>query len=322
VGGRLLLALVILLGCGLSVARAEDKPWAAGVSKDRQKQALALYTEGNGYFEQDLYPDALKRFEAALAVWDHPAIRYNAALSAMHLDRTEQALDHLIQALRFGAAPFTPEIYKEALNHQKQLGNQLGEIEVTTREPLEIRIDGQLVLEGAGTVSRRMKIGSHQIVATRPGYLTDTRTIALEPRGKASETFALKKPAVARRLVRRWPQWKPYAVALAGGVITAGAGLPLYFVTRGKFGDFDDAVVRFHAMYPAGTPLGPDEQAIEDKAKGWRAATVSVFAVGGVVLATGVALVVMNQPRPGPLPTTITPQLGSDRAGLVISGSW
>jgi tetratricopeptide (TPR) repeat protein len=322
VGIRLLVALAILLGGGLSVAHAEEKPWAVGVSKDQQKQALALYTEGNGYFEQDLYPEALKRFEAALVVWDHPAIRYNAALSSMHLDRIEHAFEHLTLALRFGAAPFTPEIYKEAVNYERLLGGQLGEIEVTTQQPVEVTLDGKPLLGGPGSATQRVRVGTHQLVATRPGYLTDTRTIDVKPRAKAAVAIELKKPAVARKLVRRWPQWKPYAVVIAGGMFAAGAGLPLYLYTRSKYRDFDDAITAFDATHPPGTPAEREQLVLEDKADGWRAATVSVFVVSGVVVATGIALVVMNQPRPGPPTTTITPQIGSDRAGLVISGRW
>lgn len=317
-GSRVFLVLAIVLG--VSVARAEDKPWAAGVSKDQQNQALALYTEGNGYFEQDLYADALKRFEAAIEVWDHPAIRYNAALSSMHLDRIEQAFEHLERALRFGAAPFSPDIYKEAVRHEKLLGNQLGEVDVRTSQPLAVTLDGKPLLDGPGSITRLVRVGSHQLVATRAGYLTDTRTVDVQPRAKAEVTLELERPAVARRLVRRWKPWKPYAV-LIGGVVVSAIGGVMYLETRGRFAAFDD-YAKLHDLNHRGVMLPDWIQQREDNAKGWRAGTLSVLAVGGVVIATGIGLVVMNQPRASAPTTTITPQLGSDRAGLVISGSW
>lgn len=318
------LVLVLTLLLGARAAGAEDKPWFAGVTKDQQKKALALYTEGNGYFEQDLYADALKRFEAALAIWDHPAIRYNAALSSMHLDRTEQAMDHMTQALRFGAAPFTPDIYKEAVNYEKQLGNQLGEVEVTTTAPAEVRLDGKLLLTGPGTVTQRVKIGSHQITATRSGYLDYTRTFDVKARTKAAETVVLKKPAIAaRKMQRRWSRWTPVAVIIGGSVVAA-AGLPLYLRSQGQFEDFDNQVA-----LDFNDPASPPDAGLSDQAKQLdhdarlsRALTVSAFVVGGVVIVTGVAMLVNNQPRPVGPPVTITPQIGADRAGLVISGSW
>ena len=309
----LVLALTLLLG--VRGAGAEDKPWFTGVSKDQQKRALSLYTEGNGFFEQDLYPEALKRFEAAIVIWDHPAIRYNAALSSMHLDRTEEAMDHMTKALRFGAAPFTPDIYKEAVNYEKQLGNQLGEVEVTIEQPGEVRLDSKVVLSAPGTYTQRVKIGSHTITATHPGHLDFTRTFDVKPRAKATEKVVLKKPTVARKMERRWSRWTPVAVVIGGGVVAA-VGLPLYLRSQQRFEQFDLEV---------GTNPGPLSQNAKDldaEARLFRTMTVSAFVVGGVAIVTGVAMLVSNQPRPVGPPVTITPQVGSDRAGLVISGSW
>ena len=91
-------------------ARAgDDKPWAAGVSAENQKAALDLYNDGAKAFGDADYKDALATYTRALALWDHPAIRYNIAVCLINLDRPVEALDNLEHAMRFGAAPLGPD---------------------------------------------------------------------------------------------------------------------------------------------------------------------------------------------------------------------
>jgi tetratricopeptide (TPR) repeat protein len=81
------LAALIAIACGAGVAHAEDKPWAAGVSAEAQSAALELYRQGNEMFEQARYLEALAKYEVALRSWDHPSIRYNAAVCLINLGR-------------------------------------------------------------------------------------------------------------------------------------------------------------------------------------------------------------------------------------------
>ncbi len=54
-------AIVLALVASAHADKLDDKPWAAGVSVANQKQALALYREGNAFFEQSQYKDALPK---------------------------------------------------------------------------------------------------------------------------------------------------------------------------------------------------------------------------------------------------------------------
>jgi len=317
------LLLLIALACG--VARAEDKPWAAGVSADQQKQALALYKEGNGFFELDQYREALVRYESALALWDHPGIRYNAAVSSIHLDKIEEAYEHLTQAMRFGAAPFSADIYKEAINYEKQLAGQLGEVEVKAAQPdVTVTLDGKPLLVGPRTVTRRVRAGSHQIVATRPSYLTESRAVEVRQRAKVEVVIELKKPAVAVAaagpMKRRWARWKPWALVV-GGALVSGVGIGLYSVASERYTAYDEAVEAHWArvmMMTAESELPADIRSKEDDARSMRAATISAFAVGGVMVATGITLAFMNTPRPSGV--VVSPTAAPDRVGLVLSG--
>ena len=120
------LALVLMLA---SVARAEpaavapagagsataadqrespDRPWAKGVPEDAQKQALVLFEEGNKLFENSEHAAALAKYREALKVWDHPAIRYNAAVALINLDQPLAANENLELALRLRRGAVQP----------------------------------------------------------------------------------------------------------------------------------------------------------------------------------------------------------------------
>src|SRR6478735_3576289 len=54
-----------------------ERPWAAGVTPEKQKRALAKFREGNIQLNDGLFPAAAKLYKEALKDWEHPAIYYN-----------------------------------------------------------------------------------------------------------------------------------------------------------------------------------------------------------------------------------------------------
>ena len=140
---RILVALLLL--CGLrGLAHADDQPWAAGVSAADQKTAFALYAEGNGFFEHDRYKEALEKYDQAIKVWDHPAIRYNAAVCLINLDRWLEAYDYLTAALRYGEAPLGHDIYRQAEMQMTSVSKEVADLQVKCDEPgATVRLDGE-----------------------------------------------------------------------------------------------------------------------------------------------------------------------------------
>lgn len=310
--------VVTLVGAG--PARADDKPWAEGVSEANQKQALALYRDGNLLFEKSACVEALAKYEQALAAWDHPAIRYNAAVCLIELDRPEEAYAYLLRALRFGADPLGPDLYKQGLTYQKLLGGRLGQLEITCdTDGAQLTLDGKPLFVAPGTTSRHLVPGTHQIVATERGHQTETRSVVVEPGRTQRVEITLRRRDAPPPLERRWASWKPWAVVIGGGVV-ASAGIGFYFKSRADFDKFDDAVRRIcpDGCYEPG--LSAEDRAdlaIEDTAKTWRVIAYSALAVGAAGLGTGVALVILNQPR-----VRVSPTASTDGAGLIISGHW
>ncbi|HMF42686.1 MAG TPA: hypothetical protein VKQ32_18575 [Polyangia bacterium] len=301
-----------------------DRPWAAGIPEEAQKQALGLFEEGNKLFENSEHAAALAKYREALKVWDHPAIRYNAAVALINLDQPLTANANLELALRFGEAPFNPETYQQALTYRKLLRGQLAQLKVSCAESgADVALDGETLFVAPGESERWLLPGSHQLVARKTGYLTETRSLSLLPGKPSVETLALQEiGSLPTRTVRRWPTWRPWAV-VGGGALLALAGVPLLLDVKSNLDAYDAGV---QSSCPSGCPPGMIQRAAldaHDRARTENVIAVSLFAVGGAVIASGVALVILNQPRVVPAderpPATVAPLVGRGTLGLSIA---
>ncbi len=316
---RVLVALALL--CGL--ARADDKPWATGVSEENQKRAFELYADGNGYFEHDRYKEALEKYDQAIKVWDHPAIRYNAAVCLINLERWIDAYAYLTAAMRFGEAPLGHEVYRQAQMHMKAVGNQVAELQVKCDEPgATVRLDGDVLFTAPSSATRQVLTRDpHQIVAEKQGYQTETRAIRLEP-GHPTVLVLELRPLLARRsLERRWDRWKPYAV-MAGGAAIALVGVGFAAAASSGFDKYDKQAADNYSAW-MGTdmsmpPVAPD-RSVHDHAVRDANLAYGALAIGGAVAVIGFVMVLLNQPHLG---ATIAPSIGREHAGAVIEVAW
>jgi tetratricopeptide (TPR) repeat protein len=301
---RLVLLSLLLLSLLVSPARAQtERPWAQGVSEADQRAAFVSFAEGNALFTESQYAAALARYREALRLWDHPAIRYNAAVSLINLDQPLPAYEHLEAALAHGAAPLGAENHRQAVLYERLLSAQLAELEVVCAEPgAKVTLDGDTLFEGPGRATRRVLPGAHQVTARKRGYLTETRAVQA-PAGKLSrevvELELLGAPAL--RSVRRWPAWVPWTV-LGGGAALGLAGAGFYLEAQSNYEAFDGEVAR---LCPAGCTEAELPGTAFDarrRARTQNGVAVGLFAVGGAAVATGLGLVILNQPRLEPVP--------------------
>lgn len=318
---RVLAVAIFLLWAVLGaagVAHAQDKPWAAGVSKADQDAALALYQDGNGYFEQSLFKQAYEKYELALTSWDHPAIRYNAAVCLINLDRPVEAYEHLLAALRFGEPPLGKELFAQAQTYEKMLKPRIAELEIVCKEPgAEITLDGEPLFVAPGTTTKRVLVSDpHQIVAKKDKYETVTQSVTLQPGARTTLVLKLKLLESAKKLTRRWAPWKPWAV-VAGGVVVGGVGLALYLGARSDLNTYDDEI---NLQCPMGcNPEPPALVKMREGAERNETIAYSAWAISGAVIATGAILVYLNQPK---LAATVTPTIGREHAGAVLTVRW
>ncbi len=157
----LVVALAALAAAPVRVLAAPE-PWDVGVSDDNQARAEAIFAEGNQLFSQRAHAPALAKYKEAIALWDHPMIRFNMAVTLIRLDRILEAADELDAALRYGPAPFTPELYQQALDFQTLVRKQLGYIEaVSDQAGTRILLDGKPWFEAPGT--RKIRVDRRKI---------------------------------------------------------------------------------------------------------------------------------------------------------------
>ncbi len=314
---RVLVAVALLC----SVARAQgEKPWAAGVSAENQKEALALYDQANELFEKGNYLEALPIYEKALVAWDHPGIHYNTVVCLINLDRSVEAYEHLQKALAYGEAPLGKDLYTQGQTYQRMLSKQVAMLEVTLTTPgATVQLDGKPLLDGAGTAKRTVLATEHRVVVEKPGYKTENRKIVLEP-GKTT-TLVLEMKLEARgRTERRWARWKPWIVVGASGVLGL-AGAFVVTTSQDLFGRYD---AEFQLVCPDGceatSPEAESVEGIKHDAESRQRLGYGIVAAGGATLVAGLVLVVLNQPRL--VGATVTPTASSEHAGVLVSIPW
>jgi hypothetical protein len=207
-------------------ASEPERPWARGVAKEDQDRALALFKEGNQLFEESQHAEALAKYRAALAAWDHPAIRYNTAVALIHLNEPLDAFDNLERALVYGDQALGAETYAQALTYKKLLLGQLAELQVGCDEAgAEVMLDrGTRLFVGPGKASRRLVPGPHQLVARKAGFLTETRTVVLLPGKPLTERIVLQRIRTETKPLRK-RAW--FWTVLVGSVAVAATGVAL-----------------------------------------------------------------------------------------------
>ena len=278
----------------------EHKEWAEGVPPDVQKQASALYEEGNTLFAEQAHAPALEKYLAAVALWDHPLIQYNLAVTLIRLDRILEAATALERALRFGDKPFKPELYQQALDYQGLLKGRVGDLEASCDDTVKtLLLDGKNWFSCPGSRKLRVMAGEHTIVGERPGYLTSSQTVVV-PGGAAAtakvKLVPLESAVVLKYRYRRWIPW----TMTAAGVAVAVAGLGTWFVGKNEMDQFqtDYSLQCMNGCEPGLTdPAHSSLRAQEDRALFKGKIGIAMMGVGGAVAVTGIVLAIINRPQ-------------------------
>lgn len=289
---------------GLSVAWGQDglEPGATTADlSEREREAQALYRAGNELFLDRNYAEALAKYQAAVARWDHPAIRYNMAECYISLVNTLEAYRQLERALAQGRRPFAanPEYYERGLQLRKRLLAQLGHVEIVAKQPnVHITLDGETIESEQGGIAIVVSPGAHQLVVKSPGYLTDSQSIVISPNERRKIEVVLSPVPVPRVERRRWRRWIPWAVASAGAAVML-TGTPLMVLADANYGDYEQAI---HDMCQPSracdrNALPEATRALRRRGDRQKLAAQLLWTTGGAVLAAGTILTLLNQPR-------------------------
>lgn len=269
-----------------------DRPWARGISEEKQKAALELFKEGNELLKESVFVQAADRYRKALQHWDHPAIHYNLAFCLLNLDQPVLVYEHLEKAMHYGPAPLEQEKFELAKSYKALVEKQLARIEISCEEPdAMVTMDGTPLFKAPGKYAGLVRAGPHTVLASKEGFITaeDTRNL---PAGQITRVeLKLKKGGVVL-YKRRWAAWKPWAVT-GGGVLILAAGAFFNVTAASAFKDFDMGIEECGGCVPMG-------DLADKRSTGETMRTLSIisYSFGGAALITGAVLLYVNRARP------------------------
>jgi hypothetical protein len=299
----------------------EPKPWAQGVPQDVQDKASALYEEGNTLFAQQAHAPALEKYKQAIALWEHPLIRFNMAVTEVRLERILDAADNLEKALAYGDKPFKPELYQQALDYQALVKNQVGFIEATCDEAsARVLLDGKPWFDCAGTKKLRVLAGEHAVVGEKQGFLSMATKIVVDGGETVQHKIKLvplESAVVLKYPYRRWIPWTMVGVGLGVGL----GGAATWIAGKNQMDRFetDFSIQCANGCEPGLT--APEHRSLaaqRDGAELKGQIGIAMMGVGGAVAVTGVVLAIMNRPIRELPNVEVAPKAG----GGVVQAGW
>lgn len=279
-------------------------PWSVGVPQAKQDEAQALYARANQQFLDKDFVAAAATYREALRLWDHPSIAFNLAICLIELQSPVDAYEVLEHSLRFGQGPHDDRIFREAQRNLKLVRAGLARIVVRCDEPgAQVSLDGEALFTAPGAHSGVLAPGQHVVVAEKVGFVTSTQRVDA-PAGRETEVTLTLDPLTRLETVYPMSPAVPWIVAASGLALAAG-GVPLWLEAERTLADYDAGV----SSECAGgcSPERLEELGLtaeRDRSDAFEAGAITLFALGGAALATGITLLILNSPDKVEVPLT------------------
>jgi hypothetical protein len=301
----------------------EERPWAQGVSAEKQKAALELFRAGNILLKESVFVKAIEKYRQALALWDHPAIHYNLALALLNLDQPVEVHEHLVAAMRYGVAPLDTEKMEHARAYKNLIERQLAQLELTCDEPgASVSLDGKVLFTGPGKYEGRVRPGAHTFVVSKEGHAPTTLSRTVHADEKTALALKLLSDEDLTRYRRQWSAWKPWAVLGAGAAVALGGGA-LHMNARKSYDNFDTRIAECGGCVPA-----PEVTNMRAHGDSLQQLAFGAYAVGGAAVVTGAVLAYINRPQAyritpdeaqSPQGVSVAPLVGRGEGGILAT---
>ena len=269
------------------------------IDHDEYVELEAQFDRGNELMDEESYSKAARTYEAALARWAHPSIRFNLAWAQSRTYQTLKSYHSFERALREGDGILPSD--KAALGEQEmaRLKAALAVLELTCEQSrVEVRLDGNVVVPSAATPCSRTVVvnaGQRQLVASRPHYDTETWTVDA-PMGQVTEVPIKLLPSERIETVRRWAWWKPLIAVGTGALVLAG-GLYADVRSAREFQRFDADFAELCALGCAATEIPALYNQRLERAKAIRDLGNISYGVAGAVAITAGILLFLNREK-------------------------
>lgn len=301
----------------------EEHQWSIGVSLEQQDKANRLYLAGNAFFLESRFKDAKVKYAEALALWSHPSIHYNLALTLINLDAPLEANKQLQLAFKYGGAPLDVRRQKRAIEELKRTAREISVLEISTREPdCSVRVDGNLV---ETPVKLTLPPGKHVVSVTKNGFAPREYRLGLFP-GELERLETRLYTPTDLEIRENWtPRWAPVLVTGTGAaMVVTGAVLALQaHRMRDDFDRFAGAACA-RTSGCSNTSLDPDRL---DRANTLESLSTISYISGGVMAAAGVGWLWFNRtkarrftPEQLDQKTRFAPAMSTTMLGAVASG--
>jgi hypothetical protein len=281
-----------------TLASAEPRPWANGVSEANQARALELFRDGNAALKESLFVKAAQIYREALTFWDHPAVHYNLGLALVNLDQPVETREHLVKALAFGEGPLDNDKFEQAKRYKSLVEKQLTTLRVTCAvDGASVKLDGQVLFTGPGKYEGAIRSGSHTMLATRDEYVPSEINLRLTGGDEKNLDLKMLSRAETIEYRRQFSEWIPWVVGGAG-LAVAGAGVGLHFVAQDQFRQYDRQIAQCVDISTGGCTLNPKVASVKSVGDALQASAIAAYSLGGAAFATGLALLYVNRLKP------------------------
>jgi hypothetical protein len=180
------------------------------------------------------------------------------------------------------------------------------------------------VLTGPGSHEAVLMPGSHQIVASKPGYVPEAREIVISPGERIEVEMRLRMPerVETERYVPAWAPW-------------AGMGVGVALLSTGAYFDWRSSadLARYKEDFSAQCPFGcADVEAPELSYRGreierGKRTAVGLYIAGSAVLVGSAIMIYVNRERVvrskvRPVSSALIPMWSPHAAGLALTGDF
>ncbi len=221
--------------------QVSDRPWAVGVTPERQEAALKHLQEGNSLLKESLFVEAAKAYREALTAWDHPGIHYNLALALLNMDQPVEVYQNLQSAIKYGAEPLDPEKLEHAKSYLRLIEKQVATVEIRCDiAGAQVTFDGAPLFRAPGRYQGLVRAGVHTVTASKPGFTTTSLTEDLTSDKPTTLQLKLYTSGELIGYRRRYPIWRPLAVAGFGGALLV-TGVVMSLQAQKYYNAFDDS---------------------------------------------------------------------------------